>query len=74
MRRKLTIAMSGEVYRAMQARVGPREISRFIEDLVRPQVVAERSLEQEYLEAANDLSAERDTDEWIEANFDEALE
>jgi len=74
MHRKLTITVSDEVYRGLHHHVGRGEISRFIEGLVRPYVVMDDTLEEEYREAARDKEAERDALEWIEANVDEALE
>lgn len=74
MQRKLTITISDEVYRGLHHRVGRGDIGRFIESLVRPHVVEDSALEQEYREAARDEQAERDAMEWIEAHVDEALE
>lgn len=68
MQRKLTITVSDEVYRGLYHRVDRREISRFIEDLVRPHVVIDSTLEEEYREAARDEQAEREAREWIEAH------
>ncbi len=73
MRPKLTITVADDVYRGLHHRVGRGEISRFIEGLVRPHVVDERSLEAEYRAAAADAVAEQEAREWIEANLDEAL-
>jgi predicted CopG family antitoxin len=72
--RKLTITVSDEVYRGLHHRVGRGEISRFIEHLVRPHVVSDDDLEDEYREAARDEAAEREAREWIEAAVDEGLD
>jgi predicted CopG family antitoxin len=72
--RKLTITVSDEVYRGLHHRVGRGEISRFIEHLVRPHVVSDDDLEDEYREAARDKAAEREAREWIEAAVDEGLD
>lgn len=72
--RKLTITLDEEVYQGLHQTVGRGDISRFIEDLVRPHVVAADCLETEYREAASDSEAEKEALEWIEANLDEALD
>jgi predicted CopG family antitoxin len=74
MQRKLTITVADDVYRGLYHKVGRGEISRFIEDLVRPHVVTDDALEAEYREAAQDEDAEREAHEWIEAHIDEALD
>jgi predicted CopG family antitoxin len=74
MRRKLTITIADDVYRGLHHHVGRGEISHFIEDLVRPHVVTDSSLEAEYREAAQDEQAEKEALEWIEACPDDALD
>ncbi|HVA25980.1 MAG TPA: addiction module antitoxin [Chloroflexota bacterium] len=74
MRRKLTITIADEVYRGLHQQVGRGEISRFIENLVRPCVVGDSALEQEYREAALDEEAEREALEWIEGTVGDALD
>lgn len=74
MHRKLTITLADEVYRGLYAKIGRGEISRFIEDLLRPHVVAEDDLEAGYRAMAADEEYEREALEWIEAAPDEALE
>ena len=74
MQRKLTITVADDVYRGLHQHVGRGEISRFIENLVRPYVVTDSELEAEYREAARDAEAEQDALDWIEANVDEALD
>lgn len=73
MQRKLTITIADEVYRGLHHHIGRGEISRFIESLVRPHVVNDSALEDQYREAAMDSEAEREALEWVEANLDEAL-
>jgi predicted CopG family antitoxin len=70
MQRKLTITISDEVYRGLHHQIGRGEISRFIEDLVRPHVMSEGGLEHLYREAAQDTEAEREAAEWLEADLD----
>ncbi|WP_374686308.1 addiction module antitoxin [Promineifilum sp.] len=66
MLRKLTITIDEEVYDGLYATVGPRHISRFIEDLVRPHVVAP-DLAAAYREMAEDEVREAEALEWAEA-------
>lgn len=74
MQRKLTITVSDEVYRGLHDAVGRGEISRFIETLVRPYILTDRSLEDEYREAASDSEAEREALAWIESDVDEGID
>jgi predicted CopG family antitoxin len=74
MHRKLTITIDDDVYRGLYQHVGRGDISRFIENLVRPHVVLDSDLEQEYREAAEDEKAEAEAQQWIEARVDEALD
>ena len=69
MHRKLRITVSDEVYRGLHQRVGRGEISRFIEDLVRPHVVDERDLLAGYEAMAADTEREQEALEWIEIPF-----
>jgi predicted CopG family antitoxin len=74
MQRKLTITVADDVYRELHQQIGRGEISRYIENLVRPHLVGDAGLAEEYREAARDRQTEQDAMEWIEANVDEALE
>lgn len=74
MHRKLTITVSDEVYQGLYRTVGRGSISRYIEELVRPHVVADHDLAALYREAAADEEREREAMEWIEAAVDEGLE
>ena len=74
MRRKLTITIADDVYRGLHQKVGRGEISRFIENLVRPHVVSDTGLDAAYREMAADTEREQEALEWIEMEPDEALE
>jgi hypothetical protein len=74
LQRKLTITIADDVYRGLHQQIGRGEISRFIENLVRPYVVATDELEAEYRAAAEDAGAEQEALDWIEARVDEALD
>jgi predicted CopG family antitoxin len=74
MQRTLTIVISDDVYRGLCERVGPGEISQFIEELVRPYAIDRAALEQEYREAALDEEAEREAREWLDAPIDAPID
>jgi len=66
MQKKLTIAVDEQVYKGLYTIIGPRRISRFIEDLVRPHVVFP-DLEAAYEQMAQDEEREAEALEWAEA-------
>ena len=66
MQKKLTITVDEKVYNGLRKRVGPRRISHFIEDLVRPHVIDEE-LELAYAQMAKDEERESEALEWAEA-------
>ena len=66
MQKKLTITIDEEVYEGLYQVVGPRRISRFIEDLVRPHVL-HPDLEAAYADMARDEEREQAALEWAEA-------
>ena len=66
MQKKLTITVDESVYDGLYRTVGPRRISQFIEDLVRPHV-SEGDLASEYARMAADEEREAEALEWAEA-------
>ena len=64
--KKLTITIDEHVYRGLREVIGPRRISRFIEDLVRPHVLFQ-DLEAGYRAMAEDEEREAEALEWAEA-------
>jgi predicted CopG family antitoxin len=66
MRKKLTITIDEQVYEGLHTIIGPRRISRFIEDLVRPHVMFP-DLEAAYQQMAEDEEREAEALEWAEA-------
>jgi predicted CopG family antitoxin len=64
--KKLTITVDEEVYEGLYRFVGPRRISQFIEELVRPHVV-EQDLARAYAEMAADEAREEEAEEWSDA-------
>ena len=63
MQKKLTISVDAAVYEGLYRRVGPRRISQFIENLVRPHVVAEDLLAA-YADMAAEEARETEAEEW----------
>ena len=68
MQRKLTITIDEEVYDGLRTVVGPRKISHFIEDLVRPHVV-KKAMYAAYEEMAADQIRESEALEWAEGTI-----
>jgi predicted CopG family antitoxin len=74
MHRKLTITIDDEVYRGLHERIGPRRISSFIEELVRPHVMSGNALQAAYATMAEDEDREREAREWVDADLGETLD
>jgi predicted CopG family antitoxin len=68
MRKKLTVTIDEEVYEGLRTVIGPRKISSFIEDLVRPHVV-KRDIYDAYKEMAADEIRESEALEWAEGTI-----
>jgi len=68
MQKKLTITVDEEVYEGLRKTIGPRKISKFIQELVRPHVVR-LNLESDYAEMAKDKKREEEAMEWAETTF-----
>ncbi len=68
MQKKLTVTIDEEVYDGLREVIGPRKISRFIEDLVRPHVI-KKEIYAAYREMADDQVRESEALEWAEATF-----
>jgi len=66
MQKKLTVTIDEAVYEGLREMIGPRKISRFIEDLVRPHVIR-TELYAAYEEMAADEARESEALEWAEA-------
>lgn len=65
MRKKLTITVDEEVYAGLHRVIGRGSISQFVEDLVRPHVLAS-DLEAAYRAMAEDGEREQEALEWAE--------
>ncbi len=68
MQKKLTITIDEEVYAGLHKIIGPRKISKFVEEMVRPHVVRP-NLESAYSQMAKDKKREEKALEWAEATF-----
>ena len=68
MQKKLTLTIDEDVYEGLRKTIGPRRISKFIEELVRPHVV-HPNLESAYAEMARDERREKEAVEWAEITF-----
>lgn len=68
MHKKLTITLDEEVYAGLRKTIGPRKISKFVEELVRPHVVRP-NLEAAYAEMSQDEDREAEALDWAEATF-----
>ena len=66
MRKKLTITVDERVYEGLHSVIGRRNISRFIESLVRPHVIG-ADMEVGYRQMAQDEARETDALQWAEA-------
>ena len=66
MQKKLTLMIDEEVYNGLRTVIGPRKISHFVEDLVRPHVV-KRELYDGYRDMAADRVRESEALEWAES-------
>ena len=68
MQKKLTVTVDEQVYEGLRKIIGPRKISKFIEELVRPHVIRP-NLESAYAEMARDKKREKEAMEWAEITF-----
>jgi predicted CopG family antitoxin len=68
MQKKLTITINEEVYWGLHKVIGPRKISKFVEELVRPHVVKHK-LESAYKVMSKDKVREKAALEWSEATL-----
>jgi hypothetical protein len=68
MQKKLTITIDEEVYAGLHKVIGPRKISRFMEDLVRPHVTS-HDLKSAYREMSQDTKREKEALEWAETTW-----
>jgi hypothetical protein len=70
MQKKLTLTVDVEVYEGIRKTIGPRKISKFIEDLVRPHVI-HPDLDTAYAEMAKDRAREKAALDWADLLFRE---
>ena len=65
MQKKLTITVDEDVYAGLHKVIGPRKISRFVQEIVRPHVVRP-NYDAAYAEMAKDKKRENEALEWAE--------
>jgi predicted CopG family antitoxin len=73
MQKKLTLTIDEDVYNGLREVIGPRKISRFIQELVRPHVV-KNDIYAAYEDMAADQVREAEALNWAEGtmgDFDE---
>ncbi|MDP7226247.1 MAG: addiction module antitoxin [SAR202 cluster bacterium] len=68
MQKKLTITVDERVYEGLHSVIGRRNISRFIESLVRPHVIG-ADMEAGYRQMAQDEAREADALLWADSTF-----
>ena len=68
MQKKMTITLDEQVYEGLHSVIGRRRISRFIETVVRPHVLAP-DLDAAYREMAQDEQREAEALEWAEGTL-----
>jgi predicted CopG family antitoxin len=68
MQKKLTITLDEQVYEGLHTAIGRRNISQFIESLVRPHVIG-TELEVAYQQIAADEDREVEAMEWAESTI-----
>jgi len=68
MQKKLTITVDEEVYKGLHKIIGPRKISKFVEELVRPHVIRP-NLESAYSQMSKDKKREAEALDWAETTF-----
>ncbi len=66
MQKKLTLTINEEIYNGLHQVIGPRRISHFVEELVRPHVI-KHDLYEEYRVMAADNVRESEALEWAES-------
>ncbi len=69
MQKKLTITIDEFIYNQLYFVIGARNISKFIEQLVKPHVIS-ASLDMAYKKMAQDKQREKEALEWIESCLD----
>lgn len=68
MQKKLTITINDEVYAGLHNVIGRRNISQFIESLIRPHVI-DKELEGAYQRMSQDEAREAEALAWIEGTL-----
>lgn len=67
MQKKMTITIDEAVYAGLHKIIGRGNISQFLENLARPYVLKEDSLDAGYKAMAADVAREGEANEWCDA-------
>ena len=70
MQKKLTITVDEDVYDGLYRIAGRRNLSRFIESLLRPYVTAD-AIDEGYRRMAADTAREAEAREWVEGTAED---
>lgn len=73
MPREVVITLPDDVYEVLRRHAGQDDVSGYIEQLVRPAMIADHDLEDGYRAMAADTDRERAAQEWIELEPGDAL-
>jgi len=73
MQKKLTLTIDEEVYEGLRNTIGPRKISKFIQELVRPHV-SRPDIESAYAEMARKEKREKAALDWAEDTFKDLID
>ena len=73
MQKKLTLTIDEEVYDGLREVVGPRKISHFVEQLVRPHVIRQ-DLYEAYRAMSADRVRESEAIRWAEATCGDVID
>ena len=71
--KKLTIAVTEEVYAGLHSKIGQGGIGRFLDSLARPHVV-DLELDEAYRQMALDHEREAEAKEWVDNLTGDALD
>lgn len=72
MHKRMTITLKQEIYEGLHRKIGRKNISRFIEELVEPHVL-DASLDDGYRAMAEDHEREAEAQEWCNALMKDIL-
>ena len=74
MHRTVTISLPEDVYEQLRDMAGGADVSRVIEEFVRPRRISTDELARSYREMAADEERKREAQQWLEADLGEEIE